>query len=101
MMTPLLRKKVKEWRKELYYHYYEKSFGATAHYGIRTERYKLIHFYDPGNSWELYDLKNDPHEMHNIYTDPAYQQTIAKLKEQLKALQDQYHDTYDEKNNKF
>lgn len=101
-MKMLLQKnKVKEWRKELYYHYYEKSFGATAHYGIRTERYKLIHFYDPGNSWELYDLKNDPHEMHNIYTDPACKKMIAKLKEQLKALQEKYNDKYDEKKNKF
>jgi arylsulfatase A-like enzyme len=101
MKTLLQKKKVKEWRKEVYYHYYEKSFGATAHYGIRTERYKLIHFYDPGNAWELYDLKNDPHEMRNLYADPAYQETIATLKERLKVLQHQYRDIYDEGNNKF
>ncbi len=101
-MKPLLRKeKIKDWRNDLYYHYYEKSFGATAHYGIRTERYKLIHFYDPGNSWELYDLKNDPNEMHNLYPDPAYGETVEKLKQKLKALQDKYHDPFDEKNNRF
>lgn len=101
-MKKLLKEgKAKEWRKELYYHYYEKSFGATAHYGIRTERYKLIHFYDPGNSWELYDLKNDPHEMHNLYGDAAYSEIVEKLKAQLKALQRKYNDLYDEKNNKF
>jgi arylsulfatase A-like enzyme len=93
--------KAKNWRKELYYHYYEKSFGLTAHYGIRTERYKLIHFYDPGNSWELYDLKKDPTEMNNLYSDPHYRDTIEKLKKQLKALQHKYNDPYDEKNNKF
>jgi arylsulfatase A-like enzyme len=101
-MKDLLQKGTgKEWRKELYYHYYEKSFGATAHYGIRTERYKLIHFYDPINSWELYDLKKDPHEMHNLYGDPASRKIAEKLKEQLKALQQKYNDPYDEKNNKF
>jgi arylsulfatase A-like enzyme len=101
MKTLLQNGKAKDWRNELYYHYYEKSFGATAHYGIRTERYKLIHFYDPGNSWELYDLKKDPHEMQNLYDDPAYGETVTKLKEQLKAVQNEYNDPYDEKNNKF
>lgn len=101
MKTLLQKGSAKNWRKEIYYHYYEKSFGATAHYGIRTERYKLIHFYDPVNSWELYDLKKDPNEMHNIYGDAAYAKTIAMLKEHLKALQVKYNDPYDEKNNKF
>lgn len=101
-MKELLQKgKAKGWRKELYYHYYEKSFGLTAHYGIRTDRYKLIHFYDPGNDWELYDLKKDPGEMHNLYNDPAHQKTVKKLKAQLDALQKKYNDPYDEKNNKF
>lgn len=100
MKTLLQRGKEKGWRDEVYYHYYEKSFGATAHYGIRTDRYKLIHFYDPGNSWELYDLKKDPHEMNNIYADPANKQLIEKLKEQLKTLQAQYKDPYDDKNKK-
>jgi arylsulfatase A-like enzyme len=100
-MKPLLQNEKAHWRKELYYHYYEKSFGATAHYGIRTDRYKLIHFYDPGNAWELYDLKNDPQEMHNLYGNAKYGETIDKLKVQLKALQQKYNDKYDEENNRF
>jgi len=91
MKTLLQKGKAKDWRKELYYHYYEKSFGATAHYGIRTERYKLIHFYDPGDSWELFDLKKDPHEMHNIYSDAAYEKIVNNLKEQLGSLQHKYN----------
>jgi arylsulfatase A-like enzyme len=101
MKSLLQNGKANDWRKELYYHYYEKSFGLTAHYGIRTERYKLIHFYDPGNSWELYDLKEDPGEMHNLYHDPSYAETVNKLKRQLEALQDKYKDPYNEKDNKF
>ncbi len=101
-MKPLLQKgKAKDWRKEVYYHYYEKSFGATAHYGIRTERYKLIHFYDPIDSWELYDLKKDPNEMHNVYGDAAYNKIQAKLLVELKELQKKYNDPYNEKTNKF
>jgi arylsulfatase A-like enzyme len=101
MKTLLKTGKAKAWRNALYYHYYEKSFGATAHYGIRTERYKLIHFYDPGNSWELYDLKTDPNEMHNLYQYPAHKGTVDRLKEQLKALQTKYNNPYGGTNNKF
>ena len=66
---PLLEgKKVKNWRKYLYYHYYEFPgfHSVRAHYGIKGKRYKLIHFYKD-NNWELYDLKTDPHEMNNIF----------------------------------
>ncbi|MBT1685879.1 sulfatase family protein [Dawidia soli] len=92
MKTLLQKGKDKTWRKAVYYHYYEKSFGATAHYGIRTERYKLMYFYDPVQAWELYDLQKDPHEMHNLYNDAAYAATVKELKQQLKALQAQYKD---------
>jgi arylsulfatase A-like enzyme len=88
----LINGRDKNWRKEIYYHYYEKSFGLTRHYGIRTKRYKLIHFYDPVDSWELYDLEKDPSEMHNIYSDPKKAGIIASLKSQLKALQVKYKD---------
>ncbi len=84
--------KDKTWRKEVYYHYYEKSFGLTRHYGIRTAKYKLIHFYDPINSWELYDLKKDPKEMRNIYNDPKQAAVITELKKKLKELQVKYKD---------
>jgi arylsulfatase A-like enzyme len=83
----------KQWRKEVYYHYYEKSFGATAHYGITTDRYKLIRFYDPVDSWELYDLKEDPNEMKNIYGQAANRKIVNDLMEKMKGLQQKYRDT--------
>ncbi len=92
MKLLLERGKDKNWRKEIYYHYYERSFGLTRHYGIRTERYKLIRFYDPVDSWELYDLKKDPNEMRNLYADPAYTGVVKDLKARLKALQEKYKD---------
>ena len=52
---------------------------GKRHYGIRTDRYKLIHFYYDIDEWELFDLKNDPNEMNNIYDDPKY----SKIKEQM------------------
>lgn len=83
------------WRNQLYYHYYEfpQPHHVHPHIGIRTERYKLIRFYGEVNSWELYDLQKDPHEQHNVYADKTNEQTIKKLKEQLKNLAVEYKDT--------
>lgn len=80
------------WRDALYYHYYEKGFGATPHYGIRTERYKLIHFYDEVDSWELYDLKEDPTEMNNLIDKPEFSDTLKNMKIRLSELQEKYKD---------
>jgi arylsulfatase A-like enzyme len=80
------------WRDAIYYHYYEKGFGATPHYGVRTDRYKLIRFYDVVDSWEFYDLEDDPHEMNNLYADPAYEEKIRDLKDKLIELQLKYKD---------
>jgi arylsulfatase A-like enzyme len=92
-MRPLLQKeKVPGWRKEIYYHYYELSFGLTRHYGIYNGRYKLMHFYHPIDAWELYDLKKDKLEMHNVYDDPAYAGVVKDLKKRLHDLQVKYRD---------
>ena len=82
----------KDWRDALYYHYYEKGFVATPHYGIRTERYKLIHFYDEINSWELYDLQEDPNEMKNLYNENGFESIKNDMKLQLEKLREQYRD---------
>jgi len=80
------------WRDAVYYHYYEYpgAHMVKRHYGIRTERYKLIHFYYDIDEWELYDLLNDPEEMNNLYGDTECQEIIRGLKVQLADLQDQY-----------
>ena len=62
------------------------------HYGVRTDRYKLIHFYNDIDVWELYDLQNDPTEMCNIYGEPGTEEVIAGLKAALLDLQEQYND---------
>ena len=77
----------------MYYHYYELSFGLTRHYGIRTKRYKLIHFYGAIDAWELYDLRKDPKEMKNLYNDKKYVRTIKKLKNRLEELKKYYKDS--------
>lgn len=95
-LLPLLEKKrePKEWRKSLYYHYYEYPgvHAVKRHYGVKTDRYKLIHFYDDIDVWELYDLKNDPTEMHNLYGNEGYEEITTELHEELERLQEQYDD---------
>jgi arylsulfatase A-like enzyme len=92
MRTLLQEGKTPGWRKEIYYHYYELSFELTRHYGIYTGRYKLMHFYNPIDAWELYDLKKDKLEMRNVYDDPKYADIVKDLKQRLKNLQQQYKD---------
>lgn len=96
-MRPILQKeRTPNWRKEIYYHYYELSFGLTRHYGIYTGRYKLMHFYQPIDTWELYDLERDGLEVKNVYGEPGYEKVVLDLKKRLRALQLKYRDRVDE-----
>ena len=82
----------KDWQDAMYYHYYEFPFWhhVQPHYGIRTQKYTLAHFYYNIDVWELYDLEKDPNQMNNIYNDPNYASTIAELKVKLKNLMIKY-----------
>jgi arylsulfatase A-like enzyme len=82
-------------RKAVYYHYYEFPFWhhVQPHYGVRTDRYKLIHFYYSMDEWELYDLKKDPHELKNLINDPEYAQVLKQMKKELKRQQEACGDT--------
>lgn len=99
-LIPLLKGKETEgeWRDALYYHYYEypAEHAVKRHYGIRTKDWKLIHFYNDNDQWELYDLRNDPNELHNVYNDPKYVKQQAMLHERLRELQKEYDDDIEE-----
>ena len=106
-----------DWRKATYYRYWmhmAHKLGVPAHFGIRTKKYKLIFFYgldyglygtsNPENwgsqayiktppGWELYDMEEDPHEMNNLYNNPAYSDVIVELKGRLKQLRQELHET--------
>ncbi|HEX2974681.1 MAG TPA: sulfatase [Bacteroidales bacterium] len=95
-MVPILKGKTpSNWRKEHYYHYYEYPavHSVKRHYGISTERYKLIHFYYDIDEWELFDLRKDPQELKNVYNDPAYTKVKADLHKRLSALMAKYKDS--------
>lgn len=82
---PLVTNKKNKGRDAIYYHYYENGEHAVSpHFGVKTQRYKLIRFYKRVNGWELYDLKADPHEMNNQYGKPGYEKITAQLYKELK-----------------
>ncbi len=83
------------WRDAIYYTYYEypSIHMVKRHYGVRTDRYKLMHFYYDIDEWELYDLQKDPHEMHNVYDDPAYADVQKMMHGRLTELRKKYGDS--------
>jgi arylsulfatase A-like enzyme len=93
-LLPLLKgESVNDWRDSIYYHYYEypSVHMVPKHNGIRTERYKLMHFYEFGE-WEFYDLENDPEELNNLYGKSEFAELIETHKAKLVSLQDYYDD---------
>ncbi len=95
-LLPLLQgKHPKSWRKSVYYHYYEypAEHSVKRHYGVRSsDGYKLIHFYNDINHWELFNLNADPSELHNIYGQPGTEKVTKRLMNELIRLQKQYDD---------
>jgi arylsulfatase A-like enzyme len=100
-----------DWRHSLYYRYYGTEFAMPPHYGVRTDRYQLIHYLGPViaddgsdvgdvnkidreiDEWELLDLATDPRETINFYRDPAYREIAANLHRELDRLRRELGDT--------
>ncbi|MEN8773969.1 MAG: sulfatase [Akkermansiaceae bacterium] len=89
-ITPVLKGKPKNWRKSLYYSYYEKGeHNVPQHFGVRTETHKL--FYLPETKeWQLFDLVKDPQEMKSIHDSPAYAKVKQELTQEFHRLREQY-----------
>ena len=82
-----------DWRRSMYYRYYEypDPHDVRPHFGVRTERHKLIRFPDV-DAWELFDLVSDPHELHSVHDDPAYAEVRASLEQEIVRLQHELGD---------
>jgi arylsulfatase A-like enzyme len=98
--VPILRGETpNDWRTSMYYRYYHYPMHhrVQPHYGVRTMRYKLI-YYPKLDQWELFDLQTDPHEVKNLYADPAYAERVKELKAEMYRLkkvlkdEDQFQD---------
>ncbi len=93
-MVPLFSGNRVEWRDAIYYHYYEfpAIHQVKRHYGVMTDRYKLIHFYYDIDEWELYDLEKDPRELKSQYDNPDYKEVRTELENRLIELREFYLD---------
>lgn len=96
-LVPLLKgDNPPEWRDAVYYHYYEgppRVHNVAKHYGVRTDRYTLTHYYEQ-DEWELFDLQEDPEQLQSVYDDPGYSDVRERLKEKIDQLQEQYEVTF-------
>ncbi|MFK7977701.1 MAG: sulfatase [Halioglobus sp.] len=90
-LLPLLESPTMEWKRDLYYHFYENPgfHGVARHYGVHSERYKLIHYYE-NDEWELFDLETDPADQNNLYGKPGYEALTKDLYARLQSLRQQY-----------
>ena len=94
-LLPILEgKKPADWRKFVYYHYYESGgeHNVAKHIGIRSDRHKLIYFYE-NKAWELYDMKEDPNEVKNVYGNPGYKNVQEFMKRELWIQMKKYKDS--------
>jgi arylsulfatase A-like enzyme len=84
-LAPILKGETPaDWRKSFYYHYYEfpGPHSVRKHYGVVTDRHKLVRFYEPDSDyWELFDRQSDPNEMKSFHGDPA----VAAVQKELEA----------------
>ncbi|MFO0887858.1 MAG: sulfatase [Isosphaeraceae bacterium] len=91
-LVPLLRgEDPADWRTSFYYHYYEfpGPHSVARHYGVVTDRHKLVHFYEPDvNSWELFDLSTDPRELTSIFDRPEAADVRRRLEAELARLRE-------------
>jgi arylsulfatase A-like enzyme len=100
-MKPLLQGKGIPWRKDFLYEYYEYPavHMVRKNRGIRTNRWKYIHYFEDPEEFELYDIQNDPEEMNNLYANPAYRDVVAQLRERLVKLRQELNDPDLQNNN--
>jgi len=95
-LIPLMKGENDKWNRDaVYYHYYEYPgpHMVKRHYGIVTTEYKLVHFYNDINEWELYDRNKDPLEMKSVYDDPAYAGVVKELTQKLAEMRVKYKDS--------
>lgn len=96
-LLPLLKgEEPRAWRKDWLYEYYEYPgpHNVRKNRGVRTDRYKFIHYYEPPQEFEMYDLQEDPGELHNLYGDPRHAGLASDLRRRLDELRQETGDHY-------
>jgi arylsulfatase A-like enzyme len=91
---PLAEGREAPWRDAFLYEYFEypAAHCVRKNRGIRTERYKLIHFFEEPQEWELYDLAADPDETVNLAALPEHRARVGELRQRLARLRKELGD---------
>jgi len=93
-LLPIFRGRTpSDWRTSMYYRYYHDpgDHNTRAHYGVRTRTHKLIYFWKK-DQWELFDLVNDPFELHNLYGQSGQEKLTETMKAELARLKKSVRD---------
>ena len=96
-MVPFLKsEQPKSWRKDWLYEYYEYPgpHDVRKNRGVRTDRYKLIHYYEAPEEFEMYDLQEDPGELHNLYGEARHAGLAKELRQRIDELREETGDHY-------
>jgi arylsulfatase A-like enzyme len=96
-MVPFLKGETpKTWRKDWLYEYYEYPgpHNVRKNRGVRTDRYKFVHYYEAPEEFEMYDLQEDPGELHNLYGDPRHAALAGELRRRIDELRQETGDNY-------
>ncbi len=93
-IRPILEGKRSMWRKDFLYEYYEYpgAHSGRKNRGVRTERWKYIHYFEEPQEFELYDIQSDPHEMKNLIHVPQYKPIVNQLRRRLTELRKELKD---------
>ena len=89
-LVPLLEDSKTPWRTSFLIEYFsDRTMQRMLNMGyqaVRTERWKYIHYTELEGMDELYDLRRDPFEMHNLITEVAMRGTVETLRADLQRL---------------
>ncbi len=92
---PLLEGKQATWRKSFLYEFFEFPgvHSVRKNRGVRTERWKFVHFFEEPQEFELYDLQADPRETKNLYGDPQHENVVERMRAELARLRRETQDS--------
>lgn len=70
------------WRTQTYHEHFAVRNRIPPWEGIRNDQFKYSRYFDHDNMEFLYDLQEDPQELHNLAGDPKFAEVLKTMREQ-------------------